>query len=159
MSELSFLLSLLLEHKLPTTTKKVITDRIREVEEALRVKPGISNNHGTITYNPQPMIPVPPLGPQIITLNNPDGSKSEIDLSKQSPSMRNKLLAEQQAQVGNHTPPQPQTAQVGNGDAPQGPVMVANTPATMAALEARRQAINIAVSGKEEKGRSSPRKF
>ena len=39
------------------------------------------------------------------------------------------------------------------------PDQIAQTPAAAAALAARNEAIRIAVSGKEEKGRTSPRKF
>jgi hypothetical protein len=39
------------------------------------------------------------------------------------------------------------------------PQVVAQTPATAAALEARQTAIKIATSGKPEAGRTSPRKF
>lgn len=39
------------------------------------------------------------------------------------------------------------------------PQVIAQTPATAAALESRQQAIKIATSGKPEAGRTSPRKF
>lgn len=38
-SELQFLIDLLLNHKLPKDTKKLIADRVGEVEEGLRAKP------------------------------------------------------------------------------------------------------------------------
>ena len=44
-------------------------------------------------------------------------------------------------------------------DEPQGPAVVAATPATAAALASRNEAIRNAIAGKNEPGRTSPRKF
>jgi hypothetical protein len=41
MSELSFLVSLLLDHKLPPSTKKAVAERIKEVEAGIPVQPRV----------------------------------------------------------------------------------------------------------------------
>lgn len=109
MTELSFLLELLLTHKLAKGTKEAITNRIKEIEQCLRPPP------------PQQVIRPP--------------------RTAQAPSTQ-RLLDEMALE------PQPVA-----------PDQVAQSPAAAMALAARQEAINIALSGKEEKGRSSPRKF
>jgi hypothetical protein len=59
MSELSFLLELLLNHKVPQTTKKLIQERIREVEShiqapALQRQPSVRPS--PTAQEPQPVI-------------------------------------------------------------------------------------------------------
>jgi hypothetical protein len=109
MTELSFLLDLLLNHKLPKATKEAITGRIKEIE----------------TLAHQPTITQPQWQPR-------------PPRNAQSPSTQR--ILDEMAQ-------EPSVSQI------------AQTPAVAAALAARQEAISIALSGKEEKGRSSPRKF
>lgn len=129
MTELSFLLDLLLNHKLPTATKVAVTERIREVESRLVQSPPSR---------------VPPPSPGFIPPH----------LANQAPSTI--------AALARHTD---LDASLEQATAPtinivaQQPAIVAHNPATQAALNARQEAINLAVSGKPEKGRTSPRKF
>lgn len=122
MTELSFLLELLLEHKLPKPTRIAITDRIKEID-TIRVSP------------PVPYTQRPPR-------------------TAQSPSTQ-RILDEMAAEQGGTV-----VQEVGIiGESQLMPAVIAQTPAAVAALNARNEAIRIAVSGKEEKGRTSPRKF
>ncbi len=57
MTELSFLIELLLNHKLPKLTKDAIAMRIKDVEAAM-------NPNGTVVYTPSSPIPVPINSPQ-----------------------------------------------------------------------------------------------
>lgn len=117
MSELSFLLSLLLEHKLPKLTKLAITDRIKEIEGRQPVQTSGFMQH----------------------------SQQRPPKTAQSPSTQ-RILDEMAAEGNPALTPIEMPA-------------IAQTPAAAAALAARQEAINIAVSGREEKGRTSPRKF
>jgi hypothetical protein len=119
MTELRFLITLLLEHKLQPTTKKLIAERIEEVEKNL---------------GPQSVAQIPQLRPAA---------------TAQSPSTQAIL---------DRSPLEPFTG-ILDQLAPSTPLVVAQTPATAMALAARQESIRIATSGKEEKGRSSPRKF
>ena len=112
MTELSFLLELLLEHELKKDTQKLIRERIKEIEAR----------------------PAPTITPTTPTRGN------------QAPSTQ-KLLDEIAQATGS---PVPQTAaQIPNP----------STNAAAQALMHRAELIAQAVSGKEERGRSSPRKF
>lgn len=130
MTELSFLLELLLNHKLPKPTKEAITHRIKEVEARFVQTPQ------------QSLLPVP--GPQAI--RPPRGAQS---------ASTQRILDEMAAEGSN---PIQGDGLGGYVDISQ-PAVIAQTPAALAALNARNEAIRIATSGKEEKGRTSPRKF
>jgi hypothetical protein len=67
-------------------------------------------------------------------------------------------IAEMEAEKGT-VPVSVEPAQHNVQNDPQPVAVIAQTPAAMAALQARNTAIAIAHSGKEEKGRTSPRKF
>ena len=124
-TELTFLIDLLLGHKLPMATKKAVSDRLREVEQQLQLPRLTQGNFvaGAQISN-QPMV---------------DGRGVQQSASTMAILARNPDLAAQQ---------------------PASPVIqVAQTPAAMQAMQARNEAIAIATSGKEEKGRTSPRKF
>ncbi len=137
MSELSFLLELLLEHELAKPTQTLIRERIKEIEaktaEPIQTRPN---------YMGMP--------------------RSSSTKSAQSPSTQR--ILDEMASEGS-------TIQSGVAIAlkdgypleqafpHETPTVIAQTPAAVAALQARQQAIAIAVSGKEEKGRTSPRKF
>jgi hypothetical protein len=114
-TELQFLIDLLLNHKVPSATKKLIADRIGEVETKLM----------------QPSVYIPP-GRPINNFHPP---------TAQSPSTQ-RILDEMALEM---PPVQPAT--------------VAQTPAAAQALAQRAETIRIATSGKEERGRTSPRKF
>lgn len=123
MSELSFLLELLLNHKLPKPTKEAITTRIKEVEG--RISQPVQTSGFMTTSQARP------------------------PKTAQSPSTQ-RILDEMAAEgvlIGAVTQQQDIPAQI------------AQTPAAAMALASRAEAIRIAVSGKEEKGRTSPRKF
>ena len=112
MTELSFLLDLLLNHKLTKPTQTAIKERIKEVEAQFASQP---------------------VRPQVQRV--PNG---------QAPSMQAAIEA-MEAEKGNVPPPPNQ--------------IPAQTAAAAGALRRRQEAINIAISGKEEPGRTSPRKF
>ena len=138
-TELSFLVDLLLNHKLQPVTRKAIAERLKEVEETL--------SRG---YPPPPaavearrtMMTVPPVRPE---------------LAAQAASTR--AILERNPDLI------PAAGGQGAAQAPavvteQAPVaVIAQTPATAQALQHRQEVINQALSGKPEKGRTSPRKF
>lgn len=146
MTELSFLLELLLNHKLPQATKKAVTERVKEVEAGLSTTrmyiPSTSGiDPSQISAHPRVTAHIPP------------------HLVGQAPStiaamMRNGFVPEppsgmaQAVQMSMPAPPEPQPVAV-----------VAQTPAAAAAMNDRQNAIAQAISGKPEKGRTSPRKF
>jgi len=129
MSELSFLLDLLLNFKLHATVKQLITNRIKEIEF----------KHG------------PPLNAYQASL--PVDRSIRPARSAQSPSTQ-RILDEMAAEGAALIQPNPVAP-----ESPGIPTQIAQTPAAALALAARQEAINIAVSGKEERGRTSPRKF
>lgn len=126
MTELSFLLELLLNHKLPKVTREAVTARVKEVEQGL-----------THPYSQQARA-VPTL-PQAVPPH----------LAGQAPSTIAALMRHE----GEGKPPIVPIPV----EAP--PPVIAVTPAAQAALAERNALINQAVSGKPEKGRTSPRKF
>ncbi len=139
MTELSFLLDLLLNHKLPLATKKAVTERVREVEARLSAAM-------PITYTTKVMSPLA-------------SSNIPSHLVGQSPST---IAAMMRNGMANEMPANTTTAvsTVELAPPPPAPVaVVAQTPAAAAALNARNDAILQGLSGKPEKGRTSPRKF
>lgn len=140
MTELQFLIDLLLNHKLSKATKDLISKRIGEVE---------SHYTQPRTFpQPPPIIrPAPITGPV------------------QSPSMVAKVAefeAEKAAGTIDILPGWEKTSTLGGIDTIQPVAIVekiAQTPLAQAAMQSRQQAIAIATSGKPEHGRTSPRKF
>ncbi len=135
MTELSFLLDLLLNHKLPKPTKEAVSQRIKHVEMMLtqtsvqlqmRPPPGAITGIGPVQV-------VPP------------------HLIGQAPSTIAAMMRH-----GDAPPVPPPPSQ---DNPPAAPVMIAQTPAAQQALAERQAAIAGAISGKPEKGRTSPRKF
>lgn len=110
MTELTFLIELLLNHKLPKVTKDLIAKRITEVETAFRPQQGPS-----VSADPA-VKPTQAASTMAILARNPDLTPSPV-------------------------------------------AVVAQTPATAKALADRQESIALAMSGKVEKGRTSPRKF
>lgn len=131
-SELTFLLKLLLEQPLNKATKKIISERMTEVELSLRIGPSAPFiRHSPVTATPQSQVKgsqSPSM--QAILDRNPDLAAASVVVPV------SEVLVE-----------------------PQQPAVIAHTPATASALAGRQEAIRIATSGKEEKGRTSPRKF
>lgn len=134
MTELTFLLDLLLNHKLPQATKKAVTERVREVEATLTapVPRGLDSRIGLASLGAQN---IPP------------------HLANQAPST---IAAMMRNGLANEAPTIGIVAQQPSVEPVQ---VIAQTPAAAAAMNARQEAINSAMSGKPEKGRTSPRKF
>lgn len=109
MTELSFLLELLLEHELKKETQKLIRERIKEIE--------------------QPRAQTRPVQ------------------TGQAPSMQ-RAVAEME---------QDQAIRVNFAQMP--PQAIPQSPAVAQAMAHRQALVAQAISGKEEKGRTSPRKF
>lgn len=128
MTELTFLLDLLLNHKLPKPTKVAVTERVKEVE--LQLQQGYQIPHAARSLQ---MAPVPP------------------HLANQAPSTIAAMMKHPDL-VAQLTPA---ISPVGETQ----PAVVAQTPAAQAALAQRQETINAAISGKPDKGRTSPRKF
>lgn len=133
MTELSFLIDLLLNHDLKKETKDAVAMRIKDVEEQL-VKS---------SFLPRPM----PSPYQLGTIANADGFIHEM---KQAPSTL-ALMAKH-----GDIPPQPipQAA-----PAPPPVKEIAQTAETVAAMQARQESINAALSGKVDKVAGRPRKW
>lgn len=121
-SELSFLIELLLNHKLPTATKQLVKGRIEDVEKSYSTVRPVTN------IAPRPL----PAGAAIQAAS----TQAILD--------RNPDLANATYNVAPIPVPVEQIAQ---------------TQATANALASRAAAINQAMSGNPEKGRTSPRKF
>jgi CTP:molybdopterin cytidylyltransferase MocA len=124
MTELSFLLDLLLNHKLAKVTRELVVARIREVE--------VRSQSPAATRPAQTSAAIPP------------------HLVGQSPST---IAAMMRHEAGGVAPP------IAVAPLVDTPPVVAQTPAAAAALAARQSVIDSAISGKPEKGRTSPRKF
>lgn len=128
MTELSFLLELLLEHELPKATQTLIKERVKEIQ----VQP-----------------------PRLMT----QMAGQRAPRTNQAPSTQRML--DQMAEENGLTPVQMSTAMdvASQVQAQTIPNQIAQTPAAVVAMNQRAEAIRIATSGKEEKGRTSPRKF
>lgn len=113
-SELSFLIELLLKHKLPPATKSLIAARIAEVEERY----GSNQVQAPVSGPKSPAVAMQSPSMQAIMARNPDLIPAAVPVEA-----------------------------------------IAQTPAAAAALASRQQAIAQAMSGKPEKGQTSPRKF
>lgn len=136
MTELTFLVDLLLNHKLPKLTRDAVAARIKEVEEKLATLPG-QPRHSNV---PSISSPIPP------------------HLVGQSPSTIAAMMRHEQA--GLVVPPPAIPA------APPPPLLesqsvavIAQTPAAAAALAERQTAIAVQLSGKPAKGETRPRKW
>jgi len=110
-TELSFLIDLLLNHKLPKSVRDLLSTRIKDVEANLNIAPRMQRPQG------------PAQAASTVALLEKHGPLPVIEM-----------------------PPVP----VEN---------IAQTPETASAMISRNQAINDAISGKVEKGRTSPRKW
>ncbi len=113
MTELSFLIELLMNHRLQKVTKEFILSRIKEVEANLNARPAPYQRPGQ-------------------DLTQAASTRALLDKHGPLPSIE--------------MPPIPVE-------------QIAQTPATAAAMLSRQQAISQALSGKIDKGQTSPRKF
>lgn len=130
MTELSFLLDLLLNHKLPKATRETITARVKDVEIGLSSRQAV--------HVPQSAAPFVPSGPPQAASTLAAMARHAEQGLVPSPAV---VAA---AAVVNHAPPV---------------AVVAQTPAAMAAMNARQETLNMALSGKPAKGETRPRKF
>lgn len=129
MTELSFLIDLLLYHKLGTETKQLIMERIKTVEQALQDKPlskPINIYQGVV-----------PAGPQQAPSTLAAMARHNNDPELAAASAVARLI---------EVPPAPVA-------------VIAQTPATTAAMNSRQQAINESLAGKVDKNTGRPRKF
>lgn len=126
MTELSFLIELLLNHDLPKVTKDLVAARIRTVEERLVAVPNMpSTTSRTMTVHA---------------------------VSQQAPSTVAAMIrhGELPAATASQLPPIP---------APEPVEIIAHTPAAIAALQQRNNAISEALSGRVDKVAGKPKKW
>ena len=141
MTELGFLLDLLLNHKLPLKTRQAVTERVKHVEEGLTPKQ---------VFYPRGE-PTPPPLPKQLAIQSPSTLTAMMRHAEQGvPNAQPPILAcaDQQPMISAVPPPPPQPVAV-----------VAQTAATQAAMAAREAAIAGQISGKPDKGQTRPRKF
>lgn len=130
MSELSFLVDLLLNHKLPKATRDAIATRIKDVESSYSVRS-----------------PTPAMARQVVPAGLEGQAPSTIAAMMRHGS--NTAVTVMPLTIGS----QPQE------DAAIPVTTIAQTPAAVAAINSRQQAINEALSGKVDKVSGRPRKF
>jgi hypothetical protein len=136
MTDLSFLIHLLLDHKLAKTTRDVIAARIKEVESQMPLGQAIRTSQ---PYS-QPQASMP-----AHALANPF-------VASQSPST--------QAAMARHADPSIVPQITREIVAEQAPVaVVAQTPMAQAAMISRHQAIAVGIKGEPIKGETRPRKW
>jgi len=133
-TELSFLVELLLNHRLPKATKEAVGARIKEVEEQR-----VPMAHTIVR-------PVP--APQAIPAALQGQSPSTIAAMMRHPD----LMAGLQAPTIGMAPSEPSVA-------PQQPEVIAQTAAAAQALQKRQEAIAVQLSGKPKPGETGPRKW
>jgi hypothetical protein len=126
MTELSWLLDLLINHKLTKETKQHVLDRIHTIEQKA-------------VFNPY------------VTANSSSSGLTQI--VNGAPQAASTVALMQKHGLGA-----PTTVSI-TPDQPTEPGVVAATAQTQAAVASRQAAIDQALSGKLEKGRTSPRKF
>lgn len=131
MTELTFLLELLLKHKLPLSTKAFVADRIKEVEGNLNARAPIH------IAAPQPFV----------------GQVKPAAVAMQAPSMQR--LMEKYPDLVPGEAPKPEPIEPN----PTPVAVVAQTPQTAAAMQSRAEAIAASMSGKVDKVTGRPRKF
>ena len=128
-TELSFLVDLLLNHKLPKATKNAVAERLKAVEVGMAPIP-FSHRPGHA-----------PSGPVALP----------AALQGQAASTQAALIRQMQDSSSN------QVADQSLGPTPV--AVVAQTPATQQALASRQQAIAESLAGKVDKTTGRPRKF
>lgn len=142
MTELTFLVDLLLNHKLPKPTQQAVANRIKEVEEGFARVPSNSPRFAVTPMAAPAAIPSHLVG--------------------QSPSTIAAMMRQEAGGAGTQPIPSNPVTEQSNPPPLQNPVpvtIIAQTPMAAAAMADRQAAIIQAVSGKPERGRTSPRKF
>ena len=129
MTELSFLVDLLLNHKLPKATRDAVASRILEVEQLL-CPPGVA-------YAPMPSFVPDKLRPQGV----PQAASTLAAMARHPD-----LFVGQVQAMPVAAPPEPVA-------------VIAQTPAAVAAMNSRQQAIAESLAGKIDKQTGRPRKF
>jgi peptidoglycan hydrolase CwlO-like protein len=146
-TELSFLIDLLLNHKLAKATKDAIAERIKEVETAMG------------SLSPMQVMLSPPKPQAVVPSNLP------AEIAKQAPSMQAIMLRHADLAQTQRAAIEPalHEAQLRNANIqasePQPVAVVAQTAATAAAMASRNQAIAESLAGKIDKTTGRPRKF
>ncbi len=129
MTELSFLIDLLLDHELPPKTKQAVAERIKVVEQGLTTNP--ITHHGTSLGVSLTGTPLPP------------------HLAKQAPSTL-ALMAKHGDIPDVAAPVMPPVEPV---------AQIAHTPAAAAAMNSRNAAIAESIAGKIDKTTGRPKKW
>ncbi len=140
MTELGFLIDLLLNHKLPKATRDSIATRIKEVECKTSSLP-------TASLRPAPS-PMPQHLPPHIANQTP---------SMQAIMMRNQDLIQSPGDAA--VPATAVHAMTAQPEPPQPVAVVAQTPAAVAAINERQAHLAQARSGKPLPGETRPRKW
>lgn len=133
MTELSFLVELLLNHKIQKNTKDLIAARIKEVEQEMSVRPPLSQMQ--MAQNRALLSTIPPA------------------MANQSPSTIAAMMRHNGVQAADPMPEMPPIPE------PQPVAIIAQTPAAVAAMNSRAQAIAASINGKTDKATGRPRKF
>ena len=158
MTELTFLVDLLLNHKLPKATREAVAMRIKEVEGKVVAAP---YNMGAPAFTARPIA-----APAVIPAHMAGQSASTIAAMQRQEGVAPPRPDEQaliDAQSHGLSPIQSNPITI--TPPPTAPVaVIAQTPAAVAAMQARNETILAAAgagafTGKPEKGRPSPRKF
>lgn len=140
MTELTFLIDLLLNHKLQKPTRDAIAARLKEVETNLSARAPLTT--AQVDLARLKSAPLPP------------------HIASQSPSMQAIMLRNPDLAQGTFEAVALETIAAAKGAAePRTVAIIAQTPAAAAAMASRQQAIRTSISGKPEKGLTSPRKF
>lgn len=155
MTELSFLIDLLLNHKLPPKTKDAVAGRIKEVEALLSTP--FPKQHQILSQSHPPEIFGNGTHNHII--GGAKQAASTTALLAKYPDLVEQMEKSATKGYGVMTPesirkelaaPQPELPPV---------EIVAQTPLAASAIASRQAAIAQQISGLPEKGRKSPRKF
>ncbi len=137
MTELSFLLDLLLNHKLPKPTREAVTARIKDVEARL------TQSSQPLQRAPAPLQTLGNVPPHLV-------GQSASTIAAMMRHEQNVPAPPLDAPTINMVSQQPSVAPV---------QQIAHTPAAQAAMADRQAALAGAISGKPAPGRTSPRKF
>jgi hypothetical protein len=148
MTELGFLLTLLIDHKLPKVTREAVASRLKEVEGKLahQVQPQAAPYRVQAAPTPPAQIPAHLVGQ----------SASTIAAMMRHEAAGNPAIQPAPLVVENEAIPVVPAAMQ--------PAVIAQTPAAQAAMNERNQVIAAATlggpfTGKPSGGRTSPRKF
>lgn len=150
MTELSFLIELLLNHRLPKPTRDLVASRIKEVEAS----------HG-----PSALAPPPIQSPSGITIPSPSyvqHATARPSKTAQSPSMAAKVAAMEAEEAAKRGLPPPPPVEVAQPSQATQPVTIAQTPIAVNAMNERNNLINKAINqnaGVFEKGSTGPMKI